>query len=125
MLYFTLAELKAESLDVFHPGFIDKLIELRERLDKPINPTSCVRTSKYNKEIGGSVRSLHISDLPTRKGQKGCMAIDIAIPNPAYKVELIKLALSLDWSVGINDKKHFVHLDRRVDIGEPQAIFSY
>lgn len=125
MKYFTLDELRAKSEDEFHSGFLEKLDYLRDMVASPFHVTSCARTKAYNKKIGGSSRSLHISDKPVRDGAEGCMAVDIAVTSRVFKVNVIKTALALGWSVGVNDKKRFLHLDRRVDIGEEQTVFSY
>jgi len=125
MKYFTLEELGAEKKNQFHPGFIKHLDSLREAVGRPFVITSGARSAKYNKEIGGALSSLHIWDKPMRQGQRGCMAVDVAVTTPSFKVEVAMIALPLGWSVGVNDKKRFIHLDRRVDIGAKQALFSY
>ncbi len=125
MKYFKLEELDATSESQFHPGFLQHLDDLREHLKRSLIITSGARSASHNSEIGGKEKSLHIYDAPQHAGQKGCMAVDIGIPDPGMKMELVKTALLLGWSVGINDKKRFVHVDRRVDIGLPQAVFSY
>lgn len=125
MKYFTLNELGATTEAQFHPGSLDHLDDLRHHVARPFHITSGARTEKRNAEVGGTQKSFHICDKPQHTGQKGCMAFDIAIPDPSFKVELVKTALLLGWSVGINDKKRFVHVDRRTDIGLPQAVFSY
>ena len=123
--FFKLSELGAIDERQFHPEFLNELVILRKNIGRSFIVTSCARSAEYNKKIGGVEKSLHIYDKPKRKGQKGCMAIDIRILDVDFKVSVIKSALLLGWSVGINDKKRFIHLDRRVDIGEQQTIFSY
>lgn len=125
MKYFNLDELGAISEDQFHPKFLQHLDDLRHQVATPFFITSGARTREHNKKIGGKEHSLHIWDDPQHFGQQGCMAVDIAIKHPAFKVTLVKTALLLGWSVGINDAKKFVHIDRRIDIGLPQAVFSY
>ena len=127
MKYFKLEELGATSENFFHTGFLEKLDFLREKVNKPFYVTSCARSFQRNRLVGGALRSLHVYDVPAyhELGQKGCMAVDIKIQNPQFKVLLIETALLYGWSVGINDKKNFVHLDRRIDLGLPKAIFSY
>jgi uncharacterized protein YcbK (DUF882 family) len=125
MKYFTLYELGAESEGQFHPGFISKLETLRIGVERPFIVTSCARSQDYNKTIGGHPRSLHIWDKPQHERQKGCMAIDIHVLDMDFKVEVVKMALLLGWSVGINDDKRFLHLDRRTDIFKPQTLFTY
>lgn len=123
--YFTLQELGAHDWNQFHPEFINHLNDLRHVLAFPLHITSGARSKEHNEKVGGSARSLHVWDDPFYPAQKGCMAVDVAIANPTLKPEIVKTALILGWSVGINDKKRFVHIDRRVDIGLPQAVFSY
>lgn len=125
MKFFTLEELGAESGDWFHPGFLKDLDFLRESVGVPFMVTSCARSLKYNKKIGGSRRSTHIWDRPQRPGQKGCGAVDVAVPYPGFKPAVANIALPMGWSIGINDDKGFIHLDRRTDWGEAQALFSY
>lgn len=125
MKYFTFQELGAKSEEEFHPGFLQHLDDLRHQVAQAFHITSGARTKKHNAEVGGKEKSFHICDEPQNPGQLGCMAVDIACPHPAFKLELVKTALLLGWSVGINDKKRFVHVDRRTDIGLPQAVFSY
>lgn len=125
MKYFTLKELGAESESFFHTGFLEKLDFLREKVGEPFNITSCARSAEHNKIVGGATKSLHVYDKVSYKGQTGCMAVDIKSINPQFKVKLIETALLYGWSVGINDKRGFIHLDRRIDLGLPKAIFSY
>lgn len=127
MKYFKLSELGATDESFFHDGFLQKLDYLREKVGKPFYITSCARSMEKNKLVGGALRSLHVYDYPAyyELGQKGCMAVDIKCQNPKFKVELIETSLLYGWSVGINDRKNFVHLDRRIDLGLPKAIFSY
>lgn len=110
----------------FAPGFLDHLKELRIRFNRPMNPTSVCRSKLHNAAVGGHPRSLHVYDYPHWPTQ-GCCAIDIFVgSNIDYKNELIDLAWSLRWSVGIANT--FVHLDRRIDIvGHTfkQTRFSY
>lgn len=123
MRYFKESELG--SFTQYHPGFLQHLDDLRHQLGRSMFITSPARSEKHNKEIGGKPNSFHIWDFPKHPGQKGCLAVDVAVPDRKFKVELVKIALLLGWSVGINDKKRFLHLDRRVDIGLEQTIFPY
>ncbi len=127
MKYFTLEELGATSESQFHAGFLDKLDFLREKVGQSFIINSCARSAERNKLVGGVSKSLHIFDLPVyaKIGQTGCMAVDVKSKNPKFKIDLIENALMYGWSVGINDKKGFIHLDRRTDLGLPKAIFSY
>lgn len=103
--------------------FIDHLVKLREVFDYPMHPTSCARCLKHNTDIGGHYRSLHLMLNP--RGHTGTLAIDISRHNMSEWVsgQLAGIAYAFGWSVGIADS--FIHLDRRIDIGLPQAKFSY
>lgn len=121
--YFTEDELG--SFDHYDSKFLAELCQLRHTVARPFIITSGARTKEYNARIGGAKKSLHIWDYPQRKGQKLCMAVDIKILDPAFKVEVVKIGLLTGWSIGLNFKKRFIHLDRRVDLGEEQTIFGY
>ena len=123
--FFTLAELGAESEDQFHPGFLDYVLDLRIFVNRKFFVSSGARSAKHNGEVGGKFNSLHIWDKPRNKYQKGCMAVDVEVRHPSFKPLVVSGALLRGWSVGINDRKHFLHLDMRTMIGMPQAVFSY
>lgn len=125
MRFFTLSELGAEREDQFHPGFLDELDSLRDVVGLPFIINSGARTRAHNAKVGGTPKSLHIWDEPQNPGQKGCMAVDVHVPHPSFKLSVVRPALQMGWSCGINDKAHFIHLDKRVMIGMPQAIFAY
>jgi hypothetical protein len=120
--YFTEDELKCKGSGkiILADGFADKLLELRLAWGKPMTPTSVCRTIEYNKKVGGAPKSQHICD--DERG--GCFAIDIVSVDANERVELVKLAFSLGWSVGISNRG-FIHLDARTLRGEPQVIFGY
>ena len=109
----------------FHPGFLDKLEELRVELDEPMSLTSACRCTTHNIKVGGHERSLHIGDNPQHSGQGGTLAIDVATPNAAYRGRLVAIAWILGWSIGWGGKKGFVHLDRRDMVGLSQTTFDY
>lgn len=123
--YFTYKELacKATGKIVLAEGFAEKLVELRERFNKPMVITSCCRSSEYNRKIGGAENSFHIYDYP-RYGLIGTCAVDVAIHDPTDKGNLIAIAWQLGWSIGVH--KNFVHLDRRADYTQlKQRVFGY
>jgi len=124
IVLFTEAELrcKATKKTVLLAGFADKLAYLRVRFATPMKVNSCCRSLSHNKDIGGHLRSLHIYDSE-RHGVTGCLAIDIHIPNAQYASDLIGVAHSEGWSLGV--AKTFIHLDRRDMVGLPQAAFGY
>ena len=110
MKYFTKKELSCKCCGVNKctDDFMIHLNYLRYCLDAPMFVNCAYRCPKHNKEVGGGKKSYH------KKG----MAIDVRIPNVAYKNKLIKLAYSLGWTIGIYGT--FLHLDRR----KSQIIFS-
>lgn len=108
---------------ILAPGFADKLKELRLLFDRPMPLSSAARSDAHNKKVGGHRRSLHVYDNPYWD-TGGCAAVDVATQDASYRHELIKIALQLEWSVGV--AKTFIHLDRRVDYTpRPPAVFSY
>ena len=72
------------------------------------------------KKVGGASKSQHICD----DERNGCFAIDIISSDANERVQLVKLAFELGWSVGISNKG-FIHLDMRTLRGDPQVIFGY
>jgi hypothetical protein len=123
--YFTKEELACRSTGglLLADGFAEKLLQLRTKFGKPMPVTSCCRSLEYNRKIGGTPDSFHIYDS-LRHGFTGTCAIDISIPNPTDKGNLMSLAWQLGWSIGFH--KNFLHLDRRVDYTElKQAVFGY
>ena len=106
-----------------HPGFADRLAELRLAYGRPMVVTSCCRSAAHNRAVGGHPRSLHVYD-DSHHGAAGCLAIDVRrAAVPAHDIELVIRALRSGWSVG--QAKTFIHLDRRVDLGLPQRTFGY
>lgn len=105
-----------------HSGFADELQKLRLAFGRPMVVTSCCRSAERNARIGGHPRSLHVYDAPNH-GLAGAAAIDIAAPDGPFKLELIRHAIALGWSVGAS--KSFVHLDRRDIAGLAPALFTY
>lgn len=105
--YFTDAELASPDVGyaVMYGPFMDLLVELRRRMDMPLQVTSGYRTRKHNKKIGGASSSAHLY---------GC-AVDIAIGGKVV-YQLVKIAMELGFT-GIHVKNHgpmrkrFVHLD--------------
>jgi hypothetical protein len=118
---FTTDELKCKGSGMYKllPGFADALADLRIAFDRPMNPISGCRSTLHNKASKGAKDSFHICD----NDRGGSCAVDIATPSAAYRTDLVKLALSMNWSVGI--KASMVHLDRRDLLGHPQVIFVY
>lgn len=126
--YFTDEELRCRGSGILklHPGFREALNLLRHTCGFPFIINSCCRSPDYNTRIGGHKSSLHITDNP-RHPTLGTMAIDIStkkMTDAQYELLVVEAAKA-KWSIGENKKQQFIHLDRRVDIGLPQARFDY
>ncbi|MCA3116422.1 MAG: peptidase M15 [Rhodocyclaceae bacterium] len=125
--HFTRSELQCKcgcELAQFHPGFLAALESLRVAYGRPMAISSACRCAAHNARVSelAPKRSLHIGDLETRPGHRGTLAVDVAVSG-ADKGALFALAWRYGWSIGWH--KTFLHLDRRVDIGAPQATFEY
>ena len=123
--YFTHVELACKDTGkvLLANGFADKLAELRATYNKPMIVNSCCRSFKYNRKIGGTKGSFHVYDKPYYPTGGTC-AIDIHMPNSKNKGDLIAIAWSLGWSIGIY--RNFLHLDRRSDYTDlQQIVFAY
>src|SRR5688572_18078516 len=92
-------------------GFREALEAIRDKLKRPMVVTSGVRCSEHNEAVGGHPKSLHVGDVAMHHGQTGCMAVDIATPNGAYRGDLFRIAWHNGWSIGWNAKRGFLHLD--------------
>jgi len=113
---------KGTGLLIVSAPFMDALQRLREQLSRPMRLTSACRSAEHNQKVGGHPRSLHVCDEPARSEQQGCLAVDVAIVDGAYRGHLVATAWQLGWSVGWN--KTFVHLDRRDYVGLKQSTFD-
>ncbi len=96
--------------------FVKELRALRERMNRSMRVNSCSRCESRNQAIGGHPRSLHVFN-----DQRGTCAIDIHIPDDAYRHRLVHMALDNGWSVGVY--KTFVHLDMRTMVGLQPKVF--
>lgn len=99
--------------------FMDKLLELRKRYNKPMTISSGYRDPMHPAEISKQVKGAHT---------KG-MACDIAIFG-GDAIALLKLAIELGFNgIGINQKGtgRFIHLDtvQNSDNFPRPAIWSY
>jgi hypothetical protein len=110
---------------ILHPGFMQELQHLRDRLGRAMIITSGCRSFEYNTHVGGHPRSLHICDRASHPGQQGTLAVDIAAVDGKYRGDLFTAAWELGWSVGWNAKRNFLHLDRRDMVGLAQSSFDY
>lgn len=100
--------------------FMDELQTLRDKVGAPMHVTSGYRTPEHNRRIGGKSHSFHLG-----RDDRGMLAVDIAAVEGGYRGTLFAAAWILDWSVGWNAERGFLHLDRRVDIGWRQTTFNY
>jgi len=109
------------------PGFITELDNLRERYAKPMIVTSGCRSQEkvrwlLRRVYPASENSFHL--IGNKKYKTDCCALDVGRPNGIDLHKLIRLALYLDWTVGIGDT--FIHLDKRAAYTRlPSIIYSY
>jgi len=95
--------------------FMRRLQMLRNLYRKPLVISSGYRTARYNEQIGGADKSLHL---------KGKAADVLVAGQEAY--ELLGLALAVGFKgVGVNQKgpwgQRFIHLDLR----DTPTVWSY
>lgn len=129
-VYFTEDELKCKGsgLCILDPLFAKELLGLRVEFDEGMTSTSCCRSKAHNEAEGGHPRSFHVCDEPFWEKAKGAAAIDIKMRDGRYNLKLVRIASKRGWSVGINFRKKFIHLDRRVDFVDhytTPVLFSY
>lgn len=116
---------------VFHPGFMDQLQRLRDLVGVALPVTSGARCKLHNDRpaaeggASGHTRSLHVFDHAQHPGQRGALAVDVAVSDGTLRGILFATAWALGWSIGWNAKKGFLHLDRRDFVGLPQTSFDY
>jgi len=124
---FTHAELACKHCGngILAPGFGDALVRLRTAFGQTMQINSACRCAFHNGNVGGHPKSLHVYDKP-QHGTGGTCAVDVAMPDGRYGWLLLQTAMRLGWAVGINFKRNFIHLDRRMDYGIGTAtLFSY
>jgi len=122
--YFSEDELRCQGTGQINMNetFMERLIELREKLDKPMVISSGYRSEAHNIAIGGSKNSAHL---------KGCAVDVVCSGHLAY--EIVKLAMELEFSgIGVKQNgvhaKRFIHIDTmpRHSITSPRPwIWSY
>ena len=88
---------------------LSKLQILRTMWNRPMRINSACRCPKHNKEVGGALRSNHISD-PDHM----CTAFDVQMLNAETREEFISLAKNVGFN-GIGVAKTFVHIDTRAE----------
>lgn len=108
-----------------HPGFIERLQDVRTWLNRPMHVTSGCRCVYWNEQQGGHPKSLHVFNKPMHSGQHGTLAVDIACTDGEYRGQLFEIAWRHGFSVGWNAKRGFLHLDLRTAIGLSQTSFDY
>ncbi len=93
----------------------------RTNCSTSIPPAAAPATTR----VGGKPGSFHIYDR--QAGVYGCGAVDICIASGAECWQIVRLAQSLGWSVGV--AATFLHLDRRTDYPESgfpdPLLFTY
>jgi len=127
--YFTEEELQCPlgKIVKLAEGFGQQLDELRSLFDRPMTLTSACRTTTHinwllSRGYPASKNSFHLIDNP-KYGTDTC-AVDVSTPDGIYRKELIEVALSEGWTVGV--AKSFLHIDRRSDYTElPQIVYTY
>lgn len=126
-VYFSHKELADPSTNegVLHPAFRKSLLYMRSIYGHPMIVTSCCRSEEHNWKVGGHKHSLHIYDTPHRDTDiEGCGAIDIVIPPVNLRIPLMRIALSLGWSIGV--RHDIFHLDMRNKVLDlPATVFGY
>ena len=85
--------------------------------------TGGCRCPQHNKDVRGHHNSMHMTFKENKK--IGATAFDLRIRGKSYgwRNKLIREALALGFSVGIN--KSFIHLDLRILADYKQRIFYY
>jgi len=103
--YFNLSEFACPCCHrvMLHPRLLDKLVELRNVLERPVYITSGYRCSKYNQKVGGVANSYHLIGL----------AADIKVKD-INLITLLEICENIDFTgIGFYEKKNFLHLDVR------------
>ena len=104
----------------FEEGFLEDFEQLRIIYGSPINPTSGCRSGVTIRRLiaegyNPHPNSLHNMENAKWQNEQGeplmCCAVDIEIP-PNLDL-FLRSALRTGWSVGMNPKRGFFHLDRR------------
>jgi uncharacterized protein YcbK (DUF882 family) len=88
---------------MLHPMLLNKLVEFRAIIQKPLYITSGYRCTEYNQKVGGIKSSYHLLGLAADIKIEGVSALD-----------LLEIAEMIDFSgIGLYEKKNFLHLDVR------------
>jgi uncharacterized protein YcbK (DUF882 family) len=103
--YFKLSEFACPCCKrvMLHPMLLNKLVEFRAIIQKPVYITSGYRCAEYNQKVGGIKSSYHLLGLAADIKIEGVSALD-----------LLEIAEMIDFSgIGLYEKKNFLHLDVR------------
>lgn len=105
--------------DYVNKKFLDKLFLARERAGTPFNFSCICRCPDHNADpnVGGSATSGHISSEDHE-----CVAADIKYSNNHQLSLMLKGLYSEFNRIGIDRKRHFVHVDLKK---EPAACWTY
>ena len=95
--------------DKMDSDFLKLLDDLRECVNEPLHVNSSYRSVDYNKSVGGSSKSQHLSGN----------AVDLKCNNGALRLKIVENALALGLTCGV--AKSFVHIDNRIS----QIVFTY
>ena len=110
-------------------GFAEHVARLRMDFGEPMSPTSFCRDPDHNKRVGGHPSSAHLTHNPRwldDAGEpQGTFGLDVAFAGSAYLARLCNAAYRLEWCVGINFSKHFVHLDQRILYTTKEAVVLF
>jgi uncharacterized protein YcbK (DUF882 family) len=112
MIYFEEEEFKMGNEIVFdkmQEDFLCLLDDLRVYVKEPLHITSSYRSESYNKSVGGSKTSQHLTGN----------AVDLHCNNGKLRRKIVQNALELGLSVGV--AKNFIHIDNRLR----QIVFTY
>ena len=121
--YFSVDELKCKGTDECNmdEGFMERLVTLRHKFNKPMVISSGYRSSSYNQVIGGARNSPHLYGK----------AVDVLVSGKAAH-KLIGLAIQHGFTgIGVSQRgsheSRFLHLDTmdNSDIHPRPWIWSY
>jgi uncharacterized protein YcbK (DUF882 family) len=121
--YFSVDELKCKGTDECNmdEGFMERLVTLRHKFNKPMVISSGYRSSSYNQIIGGARNSPHLYGK----------AVDVLVSGKAAH-KLIGLAIQHGFTgIGVSQRgsheSRFLHLDTmdNSDIHPRPWIWSY
>jgi len=121
--YFSVDELKCKGTDECNmdEGFMERLVTLRHKFNKPMVISSGYRSSSYNQVIGGARNSPHLYGK----------AVDVLVSGKAAH-KLIGLAIQHGFTgIGVSQRgsheSRFLHLDTmdNSDIHPRPWVWSY